>query len=103
MDSLDRDISNTIFIFQIGRAKTKILWFEDFGRQPNWELKGHNWSDQKSKNGFFLMPSIWIIELKISNKIEFGWVELILSSFEDLSSVREGEESQEDSLKIRSD
>ena len=35
MDSLGWDISNTIFSFQIGWAETKLLWFEDFGRQPN--------------------------------------------------------------------
>ena len=25
------------------------------------ELKGHNWSNQKSQNGFFLMSSLWFI------------------------------------------
>ena len=53
MDFLNRYISNTIFIFQIKWEKTKILWFEDFGRQPNWKLKGHNWSNHKYYNGFF--------------------------------------------------
>ena len=35
MYSLDRDISRTIFSFQIGWAETKLLCFEDFGRHPN--------------------------------------------------------------------
>ena len=54
MDSLNQEISNTIFSFQIGWAETKLLWFEDFGRQPNWKLKGHNWSEKKNlKMGFW--------------------------------------------------
>ena len=31
MNSLDWDISGTIFSFKIGWAETKIMWFEDFG------------------------------------------------------------------------
>ena len=87
MDSLGRDLSKTIFSFQIEWAKTKILWFEYFGWQPNWKLKGHNRLDQKYQNGFLLMYSIWLIELIATNGIGFGWVELILSSFEDPSSA----------------
>ena len=32
MYSLDIEVYDTIFIFQIGWTKTKILWFEDFRR-----------------------------------------------------------------------
>ena len=35
MDSFDQYIFETIFSFQIGWAETKLLCFEDFGRQPN--------------------------------------------------------------------
>ena len=87
MYSLGQEIFDTIFSFQIGWAKTKLLWFEDFGRQPKWKLKGHNRSYQKSKNGFFLMSSLWIIELIETDGIGFGWVNLILSTFEDPPSV----------------
>ena len=53
MYSLSREISITIFSFQIGWGETKILWFEYFGWQPNWKLKGYNRSNQKYQNGFF--------------------------------------------------
>ena len=53
MNSLDWDLSGSIFRFEIGLTESKIMWFEDFGRQPNWKLKGHNWSNQISQNGFF--------------------------------------------------
>ena len=55
MYSLSRELSGTIFNFQIGWAETKLLQFEDFGQQPNWKLKGHNRSNQKYQNKFFLM------------------------------------------------
>ena len=42
MYSLGQDFSDTIFSFQIRWVETKLLWFEDFGQQPNWKLKGHN-------------------------------------------------------------
>ena len=45
------------------------------------KLKGHNRSNQKYQNGFVLMSSPWLNELIETNIIEFGWVELILSSF----------------------
>ena len=50
------------------------------------------------------MCSIRTIELKTSDGIEFEWVDLILSAFEvcHLLVAMEGEESQEDSSKIRS-
>ena len=41
------------------------MWFVDFGRQPNWKMKSHNWSNQKYKNGFFLMCSLWLRKLKL--------------------------------------
>ena len=63
MYSLIWDISDPIFSFQIEWAENKLLWFEDFGRQPNWKLKGHNWSNQKYQNEFFLMSSLWLMEL----------------------------------------
>jgi hypothetical protein len=70
-----------------------------------WKLKGHNRSDEKLKNGFFLMSSLWLIELISTNGIGFRLVELIyqLSKIRHLPMIREGEESQEDSLKITSD
>jgi hypothetical protein len=61
MDSLDRELSNIIFSFQIGWTKTKILWFEDFGWQPNWKLKARNRSNQKYQNGSLLISSLWLI------------------------------------------
>ena len=61
MDSLDQDLSNTIFSFQIIWGKTKILRFEDFGQQPNWKLKGHNRSNQNYQNGFLLASSLWLM------------------------------------------
>ena len=50
------------------------------------------------------MCSLCLMELKTFYRIEFGWVELIyhFSKFRHLLVIREGEESQEDSLKIRS-
>ena len=83
MNYLNRYLSISIFNFEIGWAETKIMWFEDFGQQPNWKLKGHNQSDQKYQNGFFLISSIWLMDLIETNGIRFGWVELILSTFED--------------------
>ena len=71
-------------VFQIRWPETKLLWFEDFGRQPNWKLKGHNRSNQKYRNGFFLMSSLCLIEFIGTDEIGFGWVELILLTFEDL-------------------
>ena len=35
MNSFDRELFETIFSFEIRWAETKIMWFEDFGRQPN--------------------------------------------------------------------
>ena len=35
MKSIDQVLSGTIFSFEIGWAETKIMWFEDFGQQPN--------------------------------------------------------------------
>jgi hypothetical protein len=37
-----------------------------------WKFKGHNRSDQKSQNGFFLMSSLWLIELIAIEGIGFG-------------------------------
>ena len=50
-------------------------------------MKGHNWSDKKYQNGFFLMSSLWLIELIATDEIIFGLVELILSTFEDPPST----------------
>ena len=33
IDSIDRELSGSIFRFEIGWAETEILQFEDFGRQ----------------------------------------------------------------------
>ena len=91
MNSLNQELSRTIFSFKIWWVETKIMWFEDFGQQPNWKLKGHNWSNQKYKNGFFLMSSICLIERIVSDGIGFGWVEFILSTFEDPSPASDQE------------
>ena len=56
-----------------------------------WKLKGHNRSAQKSQNGFFLISSLFLIELIATNEIH------------QLPVLRGGEESQEDILKITSD
>ena len=63
------------------------MWFEAFGRQQNWKLKGHNWSNQKFQNVFLLMSSICLTELRASDVIEFIWAKLILSSFKDPPSA----------------
>ena len=56
----------------------------------------------KYQNGFFLITSSRLLEPIATYRIEFGWVELILWSFENspVTGSRGGEESQEDSLKI---
>ena len=69
MNSIDQEIYGSIFSFEIGWAETKIMWFVDLGWEPNWELKGQNRSNLKYQNEFFLMCSIWLIELKISDEI----------------------------------
>ena len=64
----------------------------------------HNWPNSKYRNGFFPMSFYWLLESRTSDRFKFGWVELILASFESSSSIsgRVGEESQEDSLKFES-
>ena len=79
MDSLDRDISGTIFIFQIGWAETKIFGFEYFGL----EVERPQPVRPKNQNGFLLMSSLWLIELIETDGIIFGWVEIISLTFED--------------------
>jgi hypothetical protein len=98
MSSLDHKLSRTIFSFAIGWVEIKIFQFWDIG----WKLKSHNWSSEKSQNGFFLITSSRLLEPIATYGIEFGWVKLILWSFEDspVTGSRGGEESQEDSLKI---
>lgn len=56
------------------------------------------------KMGFFLMISSWIIESKTSDGFKFRWVKLILLIIESLPyiSMRVGEESLEDNLRIKS-
>ena len=106
MDSFDLYISITIFSFQIGWAESKLFWFEYFGRQPNWKLKGHNWSDQKSQNGFFshAFPLAHRTHVNWRNWISMSRTHFYqLSKTHHLSVIKEGEESQEDTLKIRSD
>ena len=53
MNYLNWELFRTIFSFEIGWVETKIIWFEDLGRQPNWKLKGHNRLNQKYQNEFF--------------------------------------------------
>ena len=66
------------------------------------KLKGHSWSTEKYQNGYFLITSSCLLEPIATYGIEFGWVELILWSFEDspVTGSRGSEESQGDSLKI---
>ena len=98
MSSLDHKLSRTIFSFANGWVEIKIFQFWDIG----WKLKSHSWSSEKSQNGFSLITSSHLLEPIATYGIEFGWVELILWSFEDspVTGSRGGEESQEDSLKI---
>ena len=67
-------------------------------------FKCHNWSNSKSQNGFFLVSFSWLIECRTSYRFEFRCVELILLTFESSPSVsvRVGEESLEDNLRIKS-
>ena len=53
MNYLDRELYESIFRFEIGWAETKIMWFVDFGWQPNWKMKSHNCLNLKYKNEFF--------------------------------------------------
>ena len=46
-----------------------------------------NVNHSKSQNGFFIMSSLCLIELIETDKIVFGWLELILSTFKDLPST----------------
>jgi len=98
MSSLDHKLSRTIFSFAIGWVEIKIFQFWDIG----WKLKSHSLSSEKSQNGFSLITSSRLLEPIATYGIEFGWVELILWSFEDspVTGSRGGEESQGDSLKI---
>lgn len=60
--------------------------------------------NSKFQNEFFLICSSWLIESRTSDEFKFGWVEHILLTFESSSSVsvRVGEESIEDILRIKS-
>ena len=82
MYSLNWRISITIFSFPIGLAETKIFGFEDFSLEVE-----RSQLVKKSQNRFFLISSLWLIELIETDRIGFGWVELILLNFEDLSLV----------------
>ena len=101
MYSLSLNLSGTIFSFQSDEQKPRYLDLKILA----WKLKGHSWSAQKSQNGFLFISSLCLIELIATDGIGFGWVELIYqhSNIHPLPVIREGEESQEDSLKITSD
>jgi hypothetical protein len=70
-----------------------------------WKLEGHSRSTQKSQNVFFLISSIFLIELIAIDGIRLDDYNLFdqHSKIHQLPVMRGGEESQEDSLKITSD